>query len=260
MADDKLYTGEEIRGMGYNPDTVSSIGGKFKLSQFGGGSSLTGGSDTISRAIQLQQEANRPAVQSLESSIPEIQKSISTRQDQLKAEVDPLKQRYQSLLSEIKGNQTSAENRQTVVTSNELGKRGIVGSSTLAGQEIANAVNPITKQYTGLYTQTGLDQEAGIRDLLNSITNLGLTGTDQQRAVRNAIAQLQSGAASTGITQGIQQEQYNTSEDRLKSAQDLAKKVYETITLPESKATIANTYSTINNRNSTLKDAANDWS
>lgn len=31
---ERLYTGEEIRAMGYNGDTVSSIGGKYKLSQF----------------------------------------------------------------------------------------------------------------------------------------------------------------------------------------------------------------------------------
>lgn len=39
MADEQLYTGEEIKAMGYNGDTVSSIGGKYKLSQFTGGSS-----------------------------------------------------------------------------------------------------------------------------------------------------------------------------------------------------------------------------
>ena len=33
----KLYTGEEIRAMGYNPDTQISQGGKFSLSQFQGG-------------------------------------------------------------------------------------------------------------------------------------------------------------------------------------------------------------------------------
>ena len=33
---EQLLTGEEIRAKGYNPDTVSSIGGKFYLSQFEG--------------------------------------------------------------------------------------------------------------------------------------------------------------------------------------------------------------------------------
>lgn len=41
---DQLYTGEEIRARGYNPDTVSSNGGKYYLSQFEGGSG--GGSRT----------------------------------------------------------------------------------------------------------------------------------------------------------------------------------------------------------------------
>jgi len=43
----RLYTGEEIRAMGYNPDTQVSQGGKFSLSQFtggrNGGSGISGG-------------------------------------------------------------------------------------------------------------------------------------------------------------------------------------------------------------------------
>lgn len=253
---EELLTGEQIRAAGYNPDTQSSIGGKFYLSQFtGGGGGATGG-DTIQRAIQLQQQAAQPAVQSLQASIPEIQKSVSTRQQQLQAEVDPLKQRYQSLLDEIKGNQQTAENRQTVVTSNELGKRGIVGSSTLAGQEIANAVNPITREYTGLYNQTGLQREADLRDLANQITNLGLSGTEQQRAVANAIAQLQAGASAQAISQGIQQEQFNKEQEAAQAARDLAIKQYNEVTLPESKANIQNIYSTIANRGATTSGGA----
>lgn len=236
-------THDQIIQMGLDENKLPS---EYYRSDTGGANNS---GNTIQRAIQLQQEANKPAIQSLQASIPEVQKSITTRQEQLKAEADPLKQRYQSLLSEIKGSQKTAENRQTVVTSNELGKRGILGSSTLAGQELTNALNPITAQYTGLYKTTALDQEKALKDLQDEITNLGLTGVEKQRAIANAIAQLQAGAASAGITQGYAQENAVADsaaklaeQKRLDDAAALQKLIYENISLPESKYAINKPY------------------
>ena len=227
----------------------------FAKTYGGASSSGNGGSqeDVIKRAIQMQQEANKPAVQSLEASIPEIQKNYQNQQQQLTTEKSSLKERYDNLLAGIKGNQTTAENRQTVTTRNELGRRGITGNSGLFEQTVTDAVNPITQQYTTLYKDTGLQGESAMRDLLNQITNLGSQQTEQERAVRNAVAQLQSGAASTGITQGLQQ--YSTqqqqaaaqaaSEQQAKLAereQALQELIYNTIQLPESQYAINKPY------------------
>lgn len=84
----------------------------------------------------------------------------------------PLEQRYKDLLASIKGNQQIAENRQTVVTNNELGKRGITGSSTLAGQELTNALNPITSQYTGMYKDTANQENIDIANIDKAIASL----------------------------------------------------------------------------------------
>ncbi|OGE67082.1 hypothetical protein A3H85_00685 [Candidatus Daviesbacteria bacterium RIFCSPLOWO2_02_FULL_40_8] len=59
----------------------------------------------------------------------------------------PLQERYANILNTLKSNQTTAENRQTIATANELGRRGIVGGG-LYEQEFANALNPITQQYS----------------------------------------------------------------------------------------------------------------
>lgn len=164
--------------------------------------------DTVKRAIEMNKEANKPAVESLEASIPEQAKKFTNQRSQLEAEKQPLKERYDSLLSQIKGNQTTAENRQTVTTNNELGKRGLLPASGLAQQEMTNALNPITAQYTGLYKDTGLAQEADFRDIGNQITSSFDKETEANRSVRNAIAQLMSGAAGAGISQGMGQYQF----------------------------------------------------
>lgn len=168
-----------------------------------GGGSLFNPQSAIDLAVKKQQEAAQPAIQSLQSSIPEVQQKYAQSRAQLQAQQQPLEQRYSDLLNSIKGNQQTAENRQTVTTNNELGKRGITASSGIAQQEMTNALNPITQQYTGMYNQTGLEREDALRGLRDSIANLTPQETADQRAIQNAIAQLQSGANQQGIVQGL---------------------------------------------------------
>lgn len=163
----------------------------------------------ISDLVARNQQAVQPAVSSLEASIPEISAQFNTRKEQLGAERAPLEERYDNLLNQIKGNQTTAENRQTVATKQELARRGIQGG-LMYDQELVNALNPITQQYTTLYRDTGLQKEAGVRDLINQITNLDLESVSQTRDVRNAIAQILASAGQTGVSQGIGAGQFDT--------------------------------------------------
>lgn len=144
-------------------------GGGGDIRPYTGSYSAPGGyEDTIARQIALQQKANEPAVQALEAS---------------KA---PLEQKYKDLIASIKGNQQVAENRQTVVTNSELGKRGLNSQTdTLAQQELVNNLNPITQQYSGM---------------INDATN---NSAQAQSDIALKIAQLRSGAASSGISQGL---------------------------------------------------------
>lgn len=165
-----------------------------------------GGQDPIALAKQtmaLQQEANKPAMESLQAQLPEISQKYGQARSQLQAQQPSLEQRYSNLLAEIKGKQTADVASQTRITSGELGKRGLVGSSTLAQQELQNAVQPINAQYAGLTNQTGLAQADALRELQNSIANLTPQETADQRAIANAMAQLQAGGASQGISQGL---------------------------------------------------------
>jgi hypothetical protein len=99
----------------------------------------------------------------------------------------PLEQRYKDLISSIKGNQTVAENRQILTTNNEMGRRGLSGSSGVTQQAITDAVNPITQQYTGLQKDT-LNQQ-----------NMDMSAIDR------TIAELSAGnpTASMQTSQGI---------------------------------------------------------
>lgn len=213
-----MPTASELVKMGYggyqgwddagaNADFNATGGGGKRTS--GGGSSSGGGfssvnpQDAINASIKALQEANKPAVESLQASIPETSAKYAQTRQQLQSSQAPMEQRYQSLLDSIKGNQTTAENRQTLTTNNELGKRGISGSSGVAQQEMTNALNPITQQYTGLAKDTGLAREDSLRALQDQIANLTPQETADNRAIQNAIAQLSSGAGSQGLSAGL---------------------------------------------------------
>ncbi len=199
------YTADQIKSFGLNPDETTStqtVGGvTYKLdnnnqggrilSVVGGNTSGSGIStnfnDAISQAIKMSQEAAKPAIETLQK------------------QIDPLKSRYDELLKSIKGEQQVAENKQTVVTSNELGKRGILGSSTLAGQEIENALQPVRSSYSSLYANTGLQQEQALN------------------AIAQAIASLQSGAASSGLSLGTNLYNTQVSQQQQALANEIAK-------------------------------------
>jgi len=219
----------------------------------GSSTNPSGGSfeDIIKRTIAMQQEANKPAVQSLQASLPEIGQRFETARTQTEAQRKPLQERYSNLISEIKGNQASSENRQTVTTRNELGRRGLVGGG-LYDQTLTDAVNPITQQYTGILKDTGIAQEQGMQSIDQLIAQLTGQQVQEERGVNNSIAQLQSGAASQGIAQGSQQYQFNEQQAAAQRAaeeqsrqnsianalaqaqQQLTERSYNQISLPES--------------------------
>lgn len=179
--DVRNYNGQQVR-------VINNGNGTRTLQPLGGAGGGGGGSnDPIEQAkkiLAFQQEANQPAIQTLQG------------------EVDPLKKQYQDLLTSLKGQQTVAQNRQTLTTGNELGKRGLTNDSGLYQQEMTNALLPVDTAYGQLQVQANQGQ---VQDL---------------NAIQNAIAQLQAGAASTAMPQSLQLAGINNQANQF--AQDLA--------------------------------------
>lgn len=170
------------------------------------GSGGGGGMDYAAIAreqMKLMQEANQPAIQSLQASIPETQQKYAAESAQLKAQQEPLDKRYQNLLSEVtrqQGIQTSAEQ---TATSREFGRRGISLQSGIFDQTLNERLKPISEWAGGQTTQIGLSREDALRQLQNLIQNTELSGMDAVRGIQNAIAQLQAGGAQSGITNAL---------------------------------------------------------
>ena len=171
-------------------------------------------------------EAVKPAVTSLESSIPEVQSNYQKRQEQVGAEKQPLKDRYDQLLNEIRGRETSQVNDTNRNVSREMGRRGIALSSTFAGDESLGRTAGIRGQAQSDILSTNFDRESKLREIDNTITNLNSEMVTSQRDIRNTIAQIQASAGTDAAKQAfqmfqIQQQERQATLDRVLKEREL---------------------------------------
>lgn len=197
VGDRRTFNGATYR---WDGNSWTQSGGEGYTSSSGGGISMD---DIINQAITRYREANKPAVESLQAGIPETQAKYAQLRTQGQARIEPLKARYNNLLGEVKNYYLGQEQQQTKVTAAEMAKRGILPSSTLSQQEIASAVRPITSEAAYKTTDLGYQREDAIKQIEDYVASLGPQEVEELRLARNAIAQLQSGAANSGISTGI---------------------------------------------------------
>jgi len=170
-------------------------------------------------ATQLYQNAIKPAVTSLESSRPEVNTAFDTRAAQVEASKNPLKERYQKIIDDIKGSTQSQVSDTTRVASQEFGKRGITGSSTFAQEEILRRTQPIEQFGVSQQKDVGFEREDKLRGLDDLITNLTQEKIAAQRDITNTIAQIQASAGKDAANAAmdmfkIQQQQRENALDR----------------------------------------------
>lgn len=161
--------------------------------------------DTIKRAQELLTQQLSPALSRLELQVPETQRVFASQRQSIEAQRAPLQQRYQNLIDELKGRTTRESEKQTRITSSELGKRGITGSSTLAQQEIANATRPIEEQGSAMLKDIALQGEEAQARLGSQLAGLSAQELDALRQVQGQIAQIQAGIAPQATSNALSQ-------------------------------------------------------
>lgn len=172
--------------------------------------------------MQLQQEAIKPAIQSLEAGIPETQQKFATERTQLEQSKTPLKQRYSSLLDELKRREGVETKQVGINTAQEYGKRGIPLSSGVYANDLQNKTGDISQYYGGQYKDVSLSQEENLSGIDKLIATLTGQETESVRAIRNAMAQLQAGGAQSGIQNALSLLQQQQQQQQFESQQGLS--------------------------------------
>ena len=155
--------------------------------------------------LELQKEANAPAVSSYQASLPEISQKYAQERTRLEGERQPLRERYQQILNDLGRREKVEPGRVSRDVSREYGRRGIPLSSGAFETNLTEQLNPITEYYAGQAATTGLERERGLQELTNLASGLTTQETEQSRAVQNAMAQLQAGSSREAIANALQQ-------------------------------------------------------
>lgn len=199
---------EELRRAGSmgNPHGIESATGSFL------GRGISGGGaapiiDPIEQARKLRAftiEANQPAIASLQAQIPETQQRFAGEKSRILGEKEPLKERYNAIISELtrrEGTDIAAQQRRT---GQEFGYRGIPASSTLYQDELIARESPIRQAYGGQIANVGFEREEGLRNLDTLAANLEAQGIDAVRQIENAKASLLSGDPASALSGAMQ--------------------------------------------------------
>lgn len=280
---DRLYyvAGEEINpatGHKYaeNPDRGYAWDDEYFQKNFGGGYSANNGGrkygeSDIAYAQRIMKEAAQPAIDSYKASIPEVQAKYAAAKTTAEGRRSIYEDRYNQLLDQINQSQTGETNATIKNTAREFGRRGVALSSTEYGNEQNAAVDPITHYYTGQKAAALTGSNETNLNLDELIANLTSGEVGDERAIQNAIAQLQMGAATSGLSSGIQlnaqtiQQQLAQADAAAKAKQDdiansLAERMYQNVSLPQSQAAVAASQaSTAAKSAATGSTSATDW-
>jgi hypothetical protein len=168
---------------------------------YGSGTGSPGYEDRQRRESELQRsrQLQEQAVSTLQAQQPKIGEIYQGKQQYLQSQIDPTKARYDALLADLKGQQQTETERQTLATSRELAKRGVASTSGLGEQEMVNALNPINRTYSGLFQKTGLEQESSIKNIQDAISLLAGDQSQSEISLAQAISQAQSGAGAQAL-------------------------------------------------------------
>ena len=190
----------------YHPANSSSGSSGSSSSSSGGAFNIV---DYAKQLLGFQQQANKPAIQSLQAGIPEVQSTIGAEKTRLEGEKQPLTARYEQLVRDVTG-------RTEMATAQEFGRRGIPTTSGLLEKTLAEKISPETERI-------GLAKEADIRGIDEKIS--GLTGieTEKIREIRNAIAQLEAGDSSGAIGNALNMAQLGESTRQFNVGAELQK-------------------------------------
>ena len=116
-----------------------------------------------------------------EQNIQAAQPAIQT----LETGKQPLIDRYQKLLEDIKGRRETAVQQAGITSAQEYGRRGIPLSSSAYGGYLQQQTTPVEQAYGGLLTGAEGERE------------------DKLATIRNAIAMLQSGAGNVSMSDAL---------------------------------------------------------
>lgn len=185
--------GERLGSPELSGGTEFSSGGQlYRVEDTGKGTRRIVGVGSLQDKIQEDlKRAQQTAISTLEGGRPKIGEIYGSRRQSLQGEIDPTKRRYEQLLEEVTRREQDEMQRTNLAQSRELGRRGISSDSGIFDRTINEALNPISRFYTGQAKEVGFEQESALRAIQNAISELTNQEAQQNLGLDQNIAQMQ---------------------------------------------------------------------
>ena len=188
----------------------------------------------VSSDVRAQQQAATartaaiaPAVASYQERIPQITQGFDVERQRLQGEVTPIKQRYQTVLDELKRRETKETGRESETLSREYGKRGVPLSSGIFDQNLNRNLGDISQFYGIQQREAEATQEESLRNITNLVNQLRPQEETAKFNITNALAQLQAGAGNASIEDAFRQIQFQEQQRQFQQQQALAQNKFD---------------------------------
>lgn len=184
--------------------------------------------DIYKSIAETQRQNNQPIIDLLNQSKAGMGTAYSGYASSLEASKAPYAARYDEMLKSLTGQVATN-------TSKEFARRGISPNSGMVESAIQEKTAPIVGSVTA-------EKNAAMSNLEQMIAQLPIAQQDKSTAIDQAIASLMAGGNSSNISTALGLLGNQTTADQNAASQAWKEKVYKETTLPESKATVSNTY------------------
>lgn len=210
-------------------------------------------SDYIQRTFK-QTDPYQGAYDALGESKKITEQAYTERGRQLEGEKQPLMDRYQSIIDELKGKETKETGQVATGLSREYGKRGIPLSSGAYEQDLGGKTRDISQFYAGQTKEVGFEREDKLRELGNLQANLPIEKAKDLNAIDQRIAEMKASGADKSMQMALQMYRDEREEKWRQQEFDLKKQEFELS--KEDSTALKDQYATIG-EGSTLYDLLN---
>ena len=171
--------------------------------------------------------AEAPVERALAASKPITEQAYAERQRQIEGEKQPLMDRYQSIIDDLKGRETKEAATQGRVLGSEYGKRGIPLSSTAYQQDLAGKTGDISQFYGGQIKDVGFEREDKLRSISNMLADLPIERAQELNQIDKQIALLKMQGMDNAQLRNIEAYKLQREEYWKQQDQDLQKQAFQ---------------------------------
>ena len=214
--------------------------------------SLTSGGGADYSALLSQQKAEQAAQSTkyagvLESQIPGIQQRTAESSAMLQQKETNLKDRYSTLINQIKGKEATETKTLQTNLGVEYGKRGIPLSSGAFQQDVAGKTSDIGRYWTDKLMEAQTGQESDVLGIQQLALQLKQSEADSINQIKTAIATQDWQGAQNAIQTALQLQQFNEGIRQFNESQKLKEQELSMAQTPSSSYTTLGEGSTLFN-------------